>query len=172
MLHAINTTYIDALQTPLFAAFLTLAGILFAVHNALVVNLYRDIYAKKEYRDFARKIEPGRNPFERLVGFSQRVRLTIAMCFATAIVHCTIGFVGHWSTTLLALGVTLVTVIHLVRMFRLQSQVISAWLEFLKVESEKNEAESTASQERFSRAISSRPQIWSEPSRESVASSR
>ncbi|TWU22496.1 hypothetical protein Pla52o_35530 [Novipirellula galeiformis] len=137
-----SSFYSKSLQGPLFTAFLTLAGLLFGIHNFLLINLQRDIYGKPRYRNFARKAEPHKHPLDRLENFSQRLRHCVITCFVTSLLQFTIGFANSGWVSLLCTLAAIAACASLIQMYCLQHKVISGWLDYLKYEADVEDAES------------------------------
>jgi hypothetical protein len=133
------TTYSEILQGPLFAALITLAGLLLAAHNVLVVNLHRDLYSDPEFREFNRQADKHRNPMDRLEGFSTRIRYCIWTCIIASVSQFTVGFIPHGYGATISTGLAVFAALFLVYIFTLQNQVITAWLSHLRVKADKED---------------------------------
>jgi hypothetical protein len=140
--------YAASLRSPLFTSMLTLSGLVFAIHNFLVINLQKEVYSKPTFRKYARLAEPNRHPLDRLLAFSERCQRAAMVCFGSALVQFTIGFVPHWSASAVAVFSAIAAVVTLVKLHFLQKQTIDGWFQFLRVDYDREDRDVVNERER------------------------
>lgn len=123
--------YAKSLRGGFATALLSLTAVLFAVQNFLLTGLYRDVYSKARYRGYARRLEPNKNPLDRLRLLSRRMRACTTACLIAAVLQFTLGFVGTRWASLVCIASVVVAMWFFVSLYRTQGRVVDSWMAFL-----------------------------------------
>lgn len=129
---SVLTFYVANLRQGFTTSMLSLTAILFTVQNFLLTGLYRDVYGKPRYRDYARRMEPDRHPLHRLEALASQMRVCTTGCLIAALTQLTLGFVPSGMASLVCIITVFVALLVFVRLYRTQIKVVRSWMEFLK----------------------------------------
>jgi hypothetical protein len=148
------------LNVPLYSSFFTVASILLAMQNFLVINLNRDIYSNEEYRAFARRsglpkrvrfpsgflfyLTPRKwrresldcsvyGPLQRLANY---LRNSTKIALIGAIIQLAFGQSDSPWAAFICFVAAIAVFVRIFSVLRIQRSVVSRWLEWLATQAE------------------------------------
>lgn len=134
--------YAKHLRFGLFTGFLSLSGILFAIQNFLLTGLYQNVYGKKLYRSYARRMESGEHPLNRLKLLALKMRRCTTACLVASGCQFVVGLLPHWGAAVFCIALAAFAFIQFIRLYLTQRDVVDSWMEYLRWEADVEDNES------------------------------
>jgi hypothetical protein len=125
----------DKLQTPLFTGFLTLGSFLLSLKTFIVVQLKKELFDHKEYRDHFDAVQENQTtdglyaPLKQLGNFLLWSEL---FALLTSLSQITIGFVPHSFAKIWCLSAAIATLAVVIRAWLAIRKALNQWFTHLK----------------------------------------
>lgn len=133
--------YAANLRGSLFSGFLTLGSFLVAVNTFIVVNMKKELYDSRGYRDRVAKM---RALNERITFFGPLRRLsallfwTIILAIGTSVSQLTVGIVfHHWLAAAFCIALAAATIAMLIAVLVVIKRNLRSWFDYMEDEAQK-----------------------------------